>query len=516
MSVTSAENYRARFRKVLEYIDTHLCGDLSIELLSGVAAFSKYHFHRKFSKLFGIGIYKYVQLCRMKRASYQLAFRSHSQVIDIALANGYEGPESFARAFKKINGQSPSDFRKQPQWNPWHTTYQPLSELRINHMKTARQTEQVKVINFSDTKIAVFEHRGDPRLIGNSVRRFIEWRKQNHLPPKISATFDILYDNPAEVAPESFRLDICAAVDQDVADNKLGVISKTIPGGRCAVLRHIGSDDTLGETINYLYSEWLPQSGEELRDFPAYLQRILFFPDVPESEAITDVFLPLSLPSEHDETFLGAEVVTARARPVLDAFYDAVVACGRKPLFKPSISVATTPEVTRYDPVSRAIVLLPYEVLQPPRRAAMDRFAAIGTLGLSGREQYIEVFNDLLVAHELGHWLQETAQRPLNRWQAEYQANQIMVAFWREHPAAPPAAATELRLANFIAQPPNTPNLMPNNVGMSIEDYFNAHLAEIESNPMAYAGFQKMMVRQAISERPAPSFRQVMATVWPK
>ena len=54
----------------------------------------------------------------------------------------------------------------------------------------------------------------------------------------------------------------------------------------------------------------------------------------------------------------------------------------------------------------------------------MDRFAAIGTLGLSGREQYIqyiEVFNNLLVvAHELGHWLQEMAQRPLNRWQAEY------------------------------------------------------------------------------------------------
>jgi len=33
---------------------------------------------------------------------------------------------------------------------------------------------------------------------------------------------------------------------------------------------------------------------------------------------------------------------------------------------------------------------------------------------------------------------------------------------------------------------------------------------------MAYAGFQKMMVRQAIAEQPAPSFCQMVMTIWPK
>ncbi|WP_408605894.1 hypothetical protein [Mastigocladopsis repens] len=42
-----------------------------------------------------------------------------------------------------------------------------------------------------------------------------------------------------------------------------------------------------------MYSIWLPLSGEEPRDFPLYLQRVSFFPDVPEYEAITDIFLPL-------------------------------------------------------------------------------------------------------------------------------------------------------------------------------------------------------------------------------
>jgi hypothetical protein len=206
----------------------------------------------------------------------------------------------------------------------------------------------------------------------------------------------------------------------------------------------------------------------------------------------------------------------AQAQPVLDAFYHAVVACGCNPPFKPTIRVTNTPGATLYDPVSRAVVLVPYEVLPPARRAAMERFAAIGTLGLSGREQYTEVFNNLLVAHELGHWLQEVARRPLNRWQAEYEANRLMVAFWREHPTPSPAASTEQRLANFVAQAPNTPSPMPDDTDMGIEEYFNTHLANIENNPLVYAGFQKLMVRQAVAERPFPTFCELVAMVWPK
>ena len=211
---------------------------------------------------------------------------------------------------------------------------------------------------------------------------------------------------------------------------------------------------------------------------------------------------------------LGADDVRAQAQPVLDAFYTAVVACGREPPFKPTIRVCTAPGALRYDPASRAIILFPYETLDPARRAAMDRFAAIGGLGLSGRDQYREVFNHLLVAHELGHWLQDVAQRPLNRWQAEYEANRIMVAFWRDHPAPPPAASTEKRLANFVAQAPNTPSPMSDNTGMNVEDYFNANITQIENSP-TYASFQKLMVRRAIAEQPKPNFRQLVTSAWP-
>jgi AraC family transcriptional regulator len=292
MTEDTADAYRRRFRAVLEHIDAHLDQDLTLDRLSGVAAFSKYHFHRQFSLLFGIAVHKYVQLVRSKRASYQLAFRS-GRIIDVALSNGYESHEAFSRAFKKATGQTPSEFREQPQWEPWHATHQPLSELRNLHMKPEHRPEDVKIVLFPETRVATLQHRGDPARIEETIARFIAWRKQNRLPRDVSATFNLLYNDPAETPPDEFRLDLCAVTPRAVAENPFGVVEGTIPAGRCALLRHHGSDDTLAETLRYLYSSWLPASGEEPRDFPLYVQRIRFFPDVREHEAISDVFLPL-------------------------------------------------------------------------------------------------------------------------------------------------------------------------------------------------------------------------------
>lgn len=293
MTALASERYRDRFRRVIEHIDTNLEQKLTLEQLCDVAAFSKYHFLRQFTALFGVSPHRYIQLGRLKRAAYLLAFRTEIPVTAIALTCGYEGPESFARAFRQCVGRSPSAFRREPHWHDWNGQYQFSSALRGNQVSSEKEKEPVEIVVFPETRVAVLEHRGDPRTIGNTVRKFIQWRKQHKLPPERSATFNIVYDDPEQVAAEDYRLDICAATDREVGANACGVVSKSIPAGRCAVLRHKGSDSGLGEAVRYLYSEWLPRSAEELRDFPIYFQRVKFFPDVPEVDAVTDIFLPL-------------------------------------------------------------------------------------------------------------------------------------------------------------------------------------------------------------------------------
>jgi AraC family transcriptional regulator len=292
-TIEVVEAYRARFRRVLEYVEAQPERDASVDELSAVAAFSKFHFHRQFSRFLGMGVASYVQLVRFRRASYRLAFRPEQRIIDIALESGYESHEAFSRAFKKVIGQTPSAFRERPEWEPWHAIYRTLSEVRSRHMKTDYRAEDVKIVPFAATRVGVLEHRGDPALLGGSLRRFVEWRRESALPPRLSATFNLLYDDPNETSPEQFRMDLCAATERAIGENAFGIVEKTIPAGRCAVLRHVGSDDLLGDAIGFLYSTWLPLSGEEPRDFPLFLQRVRFFPEVPEHEAITDVFLPL-------------------------------------------------------------------------------------------------------------------------------------------------------------------------------------------------------------------------------
>ncbi len=86
------QNYQARMRRVLDYIDRHLDSDLDLETVRGVAAFSKFHFHRQFTATFGLSVHRYVQLARMKRASYLLAYMDAQSVTDIAMDAGYDAP----------------------------------------------------------------------------------------------------------------------------------------------------------------------------------------------------------------------------------------------------------------------------------------------------------------------------------------------------------------------------------------------------------------------------------------
>lgn len=297
-------------RRILLHIEEHLDDDLDVDSLSRLCGLSKYHFHRQFCRATGLNVYRYIQLKRLKRASYRLAFRPASSLLSIALDCGYEGPEAFGRAFKKCLGQSPSQFRKKPQWQSWQRVLAPLSEIRglmkskdnfPNQSNQSNQSirdgewqKQVRLVDFPETSVAVLSHRG-PGMLGETIRRFISWRRENNLGPKNSATFNVFYSDPQVERPEDFRLDLCAGLgeSQSVAANAQGVVAGTIAGGRCAALRYVGSDDLLASAFHYLYTVWLPQSGEMARPDPPFCQRLSVFPDTPENQAVVELFLPL-------------------------------------------------------------------------------------------------------------------------------------------------------------------------------------------------------------------------------
>lgn len=287
------QNYHARMQRVLDHLDRHLDGELDLETVSRVAAFSKFHFHRQFTATFGLSVHRYVQLARLKRASHRLAYRDDESVTDIAMDAGYDAPDAFARAFRQRFGQSPSSFRKSPDWEPWLAAFGPLDNARSRLMQKTFTTDDVTIRDVTPTRVAILEHRGDPATLGATIQRFIAWRRAAGLHPRNSPTFNVWRSERRPEQPAVYSTDLCVGTDGPIEANGEAIKTGEIPGGRCAVLRVVGNTDNLEPAALYLYRDWLPASGEEARDFPIYCQRLSLFPEVPEHEAIAEVFLPL-------------------------------------------------------------------------------------------------------------------------------------------------------------------------------------------------------------------------------
>lgn len=287
MKIRPVTMYEERVARVCAYIEHNLDKDLTLEALSRVAAFSKFHFHRVFSAYTGLSLSRFIQLSRLKRASFQLSFDDKERIIDIAFKAGFESPESFSRAFKREFGQTPSQLRANPEWPSWHSKFE-------FNIPRGIKTMDVKIVDFPETRVAVLEHHGSPDRVYETAAKFIEWRKESQLSPvQTSQTYGIPYSDPKITDPEVFRFDICGSIDRDIPPNTQGVKTGIIPGGRCAVVQHKGSHDNLEESIYYLYREWLPASGETWRDHPCFFHYLNLAHQVDECDLLTDVYLPL-------------------------------------------------------------------------------------------------------------------------------------------------------------------------------------------------------------------------------
>ncbi|WP_235536940.1 AraC family transcriptional regulator [Sphingomonas sp. Root241] len=262
--------------------------------MSRVAAFSKFHFHRQFTATFELSVHRYVQLARMKRASNQLASRDAASVTEIAMDAGYDSPDAFARAFRRRFGQSPSSFRKSPDWAPWLAAFGPLEIARSKLMQTTYTQENVTIREVLPTPVAILEHRGDRAMLGDTIEQFIRWRKAAGLSPETSPTFNIFRSERTPQNPADYSMDLCVGTDRPIDANDEVMKAGVIPGGRCAVLRVDGASHNLEPAALYLYRDWLPASGEEARDFPIYCQRYLTFPPGQAAhEVVAELFLPL-------------------------------------------------------------------------------------------------------------------------------------------------------------------------------------------------------------------------------
>ncbi|MCL2774145.1 MAG: AraC family transcriptional regulator [Oscillospiraceae bacterium] len=100
-----------RMNDIVEYIETHLDGEIDYNNFGKMLCCSTYEFSRIFSFVSGMSVSEYIRRRRLSQAALDIQC-GDEKIIDIALKYGYESQAAFNRAFKEMHGQKPLSARK--------------------------------------------------------------------------------------------------------------------------------------------------------------------------------------------------------------------------------------------------------------------------------------------------------------------------------------------------------------------------------------------------------------------
>ncbi|MFY0636202.1 MAG: AraC family transcriptional regulator [Vannielia sp.] len=276
-------DYRKRMARVERHILTHLDEDLSLDALADVAAFSRFHFHRVYTRMMGETVAETVRRTRLNRAAVMLA-TTRQALEEVAVMCGYPNPQSFARAYRAAFGQTPLQTRK--------SRVAPVLLLPENEGELAMY--DVEIRDEPGFHGAALAHSGPYQEIGQAYEGLIARCLEAGLGGKMGQLVAWFWDDPTAVPADELR-------------SHAGVI---LPGGEavpegldrvevkpCEVLvvTHKGPYTGLPEAWGFIYGKALPESGREPSPDEAPFERYLNSAmDTAPEDLLTEVVMPLA------------------------------------------------------------------------------------------------------------------------------------------------------------------------------------------------------------------------------
>jgi AraC family transcriptional regulator len=98
-------------RRAIDRLRSDSEADVSLAVLAADAGLSRFHFCRAFKESTGLSPHAWLRQHRLEQAMNMLR-DTDEQVVSIAAALGYSSQTAFAAAFRKLTGETPSDWRR--------------------------------------------------------------------------------------------------------------------------------------------------------------------------------------------------------------------------------------------------------------------------------------------------------------------------------------------------------------------------------------------------------------------
>lgn len=275
------KNYEESLSRVRDYVYNHLDEDLDLSQLADIACLSPYHWHRVYHACCGETLAATVKRLRLQRAAADLA-QTPLGVKQIARRAGYHDLQSFTRIFKSVYGMPPAQYRSQGT----HMQFSPVRRERTPI------TYEVTIITIPTIHTISIDHVGSYLQIGKAFDTLYGWLAAHSLLRTEMRTIGLFYDDPTALAEERLRSRACIAIDESIALDA-PFIHTDIAGGQYAILRHTGPYANMKAAYQWLYGEWLVQSGQEVGHAPVFEEYLNSPRATPPTALLTQIYLPL-------------------------------------------------------------------------------------------------------------------------------------------------------------------------------------------------------------------------------
>jgi AraC family transcriptional regulator len=106
---------QVRLRRVLDFIGDNISEEITLENLAAITGYSAFHFARKFARALGISPGRYISQRRLENATRELT-AGKLPLAEIALNAQFSSQASFTRAFHRVMGTTPNEYRRRRRW----------------------------------------------------------------------------------------------------------------------------------------------------------------------------------------------------------------------------------------------------------------------------------------------------------------------------------------------------------------------------------------------------------------
>jgi len=280
-NAASRTSYEDRIERVIAYVHDHLDDELDLNRLADIACLSAHHWHRVYMAMRGETIAATVKRLRLTRAATDLA-NSTLSVDAIAKRCGYPNVQSFTRVFKAVYGMPPAMYRRRGT----HTHFRPNDTERTTRMY------DITITTLQPMRAVTLEHIGPYMEINRAFDRLFGWLASRHLLGPDVRSFAIFYDDVTTVPAAKLRSRAGAVMARGVPV-EAPFEQTEIAGGDYALLRHKGPYADMKAAYDWLYGQWLPQSGREPAAIPTIEEYLNSPRDTAPTELRSDIYLPL-------------------------------------------------------------------------------------------------------------------------------------------------------------------------------------------------------------------------------